>query len=81
VQFLFLDGSHTEEVAQHDYAAFAPFLGSGALLAIHDVFADPRDGGRPPYHVFRRALDTGAFTELSATGSLRVLRRTTAPVR
>ena len=31
------------------------------LLVIHDVFPDPADGGRPPYHVFLRALASGAF--------------------
>ena len=48
----------------------------GGALIIHDVFPDPRDGGRPPYHIYRRALDSGEFTEVSATGSLRVLERT-----
>ena len=33
----------------------------GGLLVIHDVFPDPADGGRPPYDVFLRALDGGAF--------------------
>lgn len=47
---------------------------SGAL-AIHDVFPDPRDGGRPPYHIYCRAIDSGQFREVSATGSLRVLER------
>jgi predicted O-methyltransferase YrrM len=78
--FLFLDGNHTEEVAQHDYAAFAPHVVVGGLLAVHDVFPDPADGGRPPWHVVRRAVDTGAFTEVSVTGSLRVLRREDVPV-
>jgi len=45
------------------------------LLAIHDVFPDPADGGRPPYDVFLRALASGSFTETEAVGSLRVLRR------
>jgi hypothetical protein len=40
---------------------------------------DPADGGRPPYNVLRRALDTGAFEQVSVTGSLRVLRRTDRP--
>jgi hypothetical protein len=71
---LFLDGNHTEEVAQHDYAAFAPHLVAGGLLLVHDVFERPEDGGRPPWHVFCRARDEG-FVEVSATGSLRVLRR------
>ncbi|HWH27495.1 MAG TPA: class I SAM-dependent methyltransferase [Mycobacteriales bacterium] len=72
---LFLDGNHTEQVAQHDYAAFAPHVVPGGLLLVHDVFERPEDGGRPPWHVFRRAVDSGAFAEVTKTGSLRVLRR------
>jgi predicted O-methyltransferase YrrM len=71
---LFLDGNHTEEVAQHDYAQYAPHLQPGGLLLVHDVFERPEDGGRPPWNVYCRALREG-FTEVSKTGSLRVLRR------
>ena len=35
----------------------------GGLLAVHDVFPDPADGGRPPYEVYLRALASGAFAE------------------
>jgi predicted O-methyltransferase YrrM len=73
--FLFLDGNHTEEVAQHDYAAFARHLLPGGLLAVHDVFPDPRDGGQPPWHVVQRALGEGTFDQVGECGSLRVLRR------
>lgn len=73
--FLFLDGNHTEEVAQHDYENFAPHLVENGLLAVHDVFPDPAEGGQPPWHVVQRAVDTGAFEEMSVTGSLRILRR------
>ena len=76
---LFLDGNHTEQVAQHDYAAFARHLVAGGLLAVHDVFPDPADGGRPPWHVVCRALGSGAFEPVSSQGSLRVLRRTPSP--
>ena len=49
----------------------------GGVLVIHDVFPDPADGGRPPYdEIYLRALDGGAFTEVEAVGSMRVLRRT-----
>ena len=72
---VFVDGGHTEEHANGDYEGWAPLLAEGGLLVIHDVFPDPADGGRPPYLVYRRALDSGAFTQESATGSLRVLRR------
>jgi hypothetical protein len=47
----------------------------GGLLAIHDVFPDPADGGRPPYEIYRRALGSGTFEEVETVGSLRVLRR------
>ncbi len=48
----------------------------GGTLAIHDVFPDPDDGGRPPYEqIYLPALSSGQFEEVSATGSLRVLRR------
>jgi len=49
----------------------------GGPLAIPDVFPDPADGGRPPYEFSCRAMDCGAFSELPATGSLRVLTRHT----
>ncbi len=77
---LFLDGNHTEEVAQHDYAAFAPHVLPGGLLAVHDVFEDPADGGRPPWNVVCRAVDSGAFGQVDVTGSLRILQRLSAPV-
>jgi hypothetical protein len=51
----------------------------GGWLAIHDVFPDPADGGRPPYELFCAALDSGEFVEDGACGSLRVLRRVAAP--
>ncbi|WP_460861689.1 class I SAM-dependent methyltransferase [Nocardiopsis coralliicola] len=72
----FIDGGHTEEAAQADYEGWAPHVAPGGALAIHDVFPDPADGGRPPYNVYVRALESGAFTEIGAEGSLRLLRRT-----
>ncbi|NLU70136.1 class I SAM-dependent methyltransferase [Streptomyces sp. HNM0574] len=73
---VFVDGGHTDEHATGDYEGWAPHLTPGGLLVIHDVFPDPADGGQAPYRIYRRALESGAFTEVSVTGSLRVLRRT-----
>jgi len=73
---LFIDGGHTEAAAQADYEGWAPRVTLGGALAIHDVFPDPADGGRPPYHVYLRALASGAFTEVAVEGSLRLLERT-----
>ncbi|MGC5342713.1 class I SAM-dependent methyltransferase [Streptomyces sp. DT24] len=74
--FVFIDGGHTDEHANADYEGWAPRVAEGGLLAVHDVFPDPADGGQAPYRVHQRALASGAFTEVSATDSLRVLRRT-----
>jgi hypothetical protein len=73
---LFIDGGHTDAAAQADYDSWAPWVEYSGALAIHDVFPDPVDGGQAPYRIYRRALTSGAFTEVTASGSLRVLERT-----
>jgi predicted O-methyltransferase YrrM len=75
LSLLFIDGGHGDGPAHADYAGWAPWVMVGGLLAIHDVFPDPADGGRPPYDVYLRALASDAFEEVEAVGSLRVLRR------
>ena len=72
---VFVDGGHTDEHASADYEGWAPLIAEGGLLVVHDVFPDPADGGQAPYRVYRRALASGVFGEVSVTGSLRVLRR------
>jgi len=74
--FLFIDGGHGTEPAHRDYELWTPLVAPGGTLAIHDVFPDPADGGRPPYEIYCRALESGRFVDASATGSLRVLRAT-----
>jgi predicted O-methyltransferase YrrM len=74
--FLFIDGGHGEDPARLDYERWVPHVEMGGTLAIHDVFPDPADGGRPPYEqIFRPAIESGRFQLTSATGSLRILRR------
>lgn len=77
---VFIDGGHTDEHATADYEGWAPHVAPDGVLVVHDVFPDPADGGQAPYRVYRRALDSGAFTEVSVTRSLRVLRRTGAGI-
>ncbi len=78
LSFLFIDGGHGVEPARLDYELWTGLVAPGGLLAIHDVFPDPADGGRPPYEqIYLPAVESGRFTEISQTGSLRILRRTT----
>lgn len=71
---VFVDGGHTDEHAGNDYVGWGRWVSRGGTLVIHDVFADPRDGGQPPYRIYRRALESG-FAETSTLGSMRVLTR------
>ncbi len=71
----FIDGGHGEVPAWADYRGWAPHVAVGGWLAIHDVFEDPADGGRPPYELWCDAVSTGRWAVDGETGSLRVLRR------
>jgi hypothetical protein len=73
--FCFIDGGHGAEPAWADYRGWAPQVALGGWLAIHDVFPNPADGGRPPYELFCAALESREFAEDGECGSLRVLRR------
>ena len=79
--FCFIDGGHGEEPAWADYLGWAPLVATGGLLAVHDVFPDPADGGRPPYELWCDAVASGEWEEDGACGSLRVLRRIRASRR
>ncbi|MDB1087795.1 class I SAM-dependent methyltransferase [Streptomyces sp. ACA25] len=73
---VFIDGGHTDAHATADYEGWVPQLATNGLLVIHDVFPDPADGGQAPFRLWQRARNTGVFEDISATKSLRVLRRT-----
>ena len=75
LDLLFIDGGHGAEVAWGDFDAWSPKVVAGGSLLIHDVFADPADGGRPPYAIYVAALATGDFLERESCGSLRWLER------
>ena len=76
VALLFIDGGHAEEHAQNDYTGFARWVQPGGVLVIHDVFERPENGGQAPYHVWQRAVGSGAFRPVTTVGSMRVLIRT-----
>jgi MMP 1-O-methyltransferase len=75
----FIDGGHGEDPAWSDFRGWSPHVALGGWLAIHDVFPDPADGGRPPYELYRAALESGEFADDGECGSLRVLRRVSLP--
>jgi MMP 1-O-methyltransferase len=75
LELCFIDGGHGTQPAWADFRSWAPHVAEGGWLAIHDVFPDPSQGGRPPYELWRAALESKEFVEDGQCGSLRVLRR------
>jgi predicted O-methyltransferase YrrM len=78
VALVFIDGGHGAVPCWADYRGWARHVAVEGFLVFHDVFADPAQGGRPPYECYLDALGSGRFTEDAAAGrrSLRVLVRT-----
>ena len=72
---IFIDGGHSEQAAQEDYRLWSERLNPGGLLAIHDVFPNPDDGGRPPYNIYKKALEGGKFKEIEMIKSLSLLEK------
>jgi predicted O-methyltransferase YrrM len=72
---VFIDGGHTFEAAETDLGCWADKVAPGGILAIHDLFPNPADGGQAPITIYRRALASGQFDELPSTETLGVLRR------
>ena len=72
---VFIDGGHSEEAAQVDFNLWSKRLSKKGVLAIHDVFPNPADGGRPPFNIYKKALESGDFIEVEAIKSLRILQR------
>ena len=72
---VFIDGGHSDQAANDDYDVWHPHIIQGGLLAIHDVFPDPKDGGRPPFNIYTKAIESGLFEELEMIKSLALLEK------
>ena len=75
LSMVFIDGSHTMEAAFNDFNNWKDKIIKGGILAIHDVFPNPDDGGRPPFEIYRKALSENNFKEVEAVKSLRILEK------
>jgi len=76
LSLIFIDGGHAYETVFTDYHCWARHLLPGGYLLIHDIFKNPADGGQAPYCVYKEALASGHFRELSMVKSLGVLKKT-----
>ena len=75
LSLVFIDGGHAFETVFTDYNAWAGHIISGGFLLVHDIFADPAQGGQAPYHVYNLAIASGLFREVKMVKTLGVLQR------
>jgi predicted O-methyltransferase YrrM len=75
LSMVFIDGGHSFEAAETDYRSWAAHVQIGGILAIHDLFPDPSKGGQAPITIYRLALASGLFEELTVVNTLGILRR------
>lgn len=72
---VFIDGGHSLEAALNDYRSWAGHVCTGGILAIHDIFPDPTQGGQAPYDIWKLAKASGLFEELPMVKTLGLFRR------
>lgn len=72
---VFIDGGHSEAAANTDYQCWAQHIAPGGILAIHDLFPNPEEGGQAPINIWRRALASGEFEELEVCKTLGFLQK------
>ena len=72
---VFIDGGHSDQAANDDYDVWHPHIIQGGLLAIHDVFPNPEDGGRPPFNIYTKAKESSLFKEVDMINSLALLEK------
>lgn len=72
---VFIDGGHSHEASIRDCVRWSRHLAPGGVLAIHDVFENPADGGQGPFMGLQAVLEQGQYQRLQQVRSLAVLKR------
>ncbi len=75
LSMVFIDGGHSMEAAMADYQSWASHVMPGGILAIHDLFPNPDEGGQAPITIYRLALASKLFEEIEVVNTLGLLRR------
>ena len=75
ISLLFIDGGHSFETALIDYNVWKDKICVDGLLVIHDVFPNPKDGGRPPYEIYTLARESKEFDDLGIYETLGILKK------
>lgn len=75
LSMVFIDGGHAYESVLNDYRCWSGHIVRGGILAIHDIFPDPSEGGQAPFEIWKKALASALFEELETVRTLGFLKR------
>jgi MMP 1-O-methyltransferase len=75
LSMVFIDGGHSLEAALGDYRSWSTHIVPGGLLAIHDIFTDPAEGGQAPHDIWKLAQASGLFEIYTMINTLGFLKR------
>ena len=75
LSMVFIDGGHSLEAAMTDYRSWAGHILPSGILAVHDLFPNPEEGGQAPITIYRLALASGLFEEIEVVNTLGLLKR------
>lgn len=63
IDFLFIDGDHTEQGVLQDLIDYTPLVADGGIIALHDILPDASDERIGVYRVWRRIKAENAHSE------------------
>ena len=72
---LYRRGGTAKRRLKPDYRSWVSHITPGGILAIHDIFPNPADGGQAPYNIWKLAKASGLFDELPMVNTLGLFRR------
>lgn len=75
LSMVFIDGGHSEAMSMQDTVGWSEHVVAGGVLAIHDIFEHPEQGGQGPYLAMCAVLESGKFEHIEQVQSLAILRR------
>lgn len=75
---IFVDGGHSEQQATADCLLWAKHLMPSGIMAIHDIFEKPEDGGQAPYNAMQAVMAEYGLALIKRVDSLVFLAKTDA---
>lgn len=75
LSLVFIDGGHSPAMSMADCISWSKFVIPKGIMAVHDIFERPEEGGQGPFLAVQALLNSGEFTLEDKVMSLGLLRK------